>query len=101
MTYNEAPENLVEIHLSLDCSCYIPEVGKDGTIRFVEAYPAGDSSIDLPKVKVPSEVVDSQDKLTEYLRSKQEAGYEFVLLDEVNIWDANPENARAGKFRFA
>ena len=62
----------------------------------------GDSSIDLPKVKVPSEVVGSQDKLTEYLRSKQESGYEFVFLDEVNVWEADPEaGVRAGKFRFA
>ena len=43
----------------------------------------------------------SQDKLTEYLRSKQEFGYEFVSLDEVNIWEADPEDVRGGKFRFA
>ena len=101
MTYNEAPDNLVESDLCLDCSCYIPEVGPDGSIRFVKAYPAGDSSIDLPKVKVPSEVVGSQDKLTEYLRSKQESGYEFVSLDEVNIWEADPQDVRGGKFCFA
>ena len=101
MTYNEAPKNLVEIHLCLDCFCYIPKVGPDGCIQFVKAYPAGDSSIDLPKVKVPSEVVGSQDKLAEYLRSKQEFGYEFVSLDEVNIWEADPEDVRGGKFRFA
>ena len=102
MTYNEAPENLVEIHLCLECFCYIPKVGPDGCIRFVKAYPAGDRFIDLPKVKVPSEVVGSQDKLTEYLRSKQESGYEFVSLDEVNIWEADPEaGVRGGKFRFA
>ena len=101
MTYNEAPENLVEIHLCLDCFCYIPEVGQDGSIRFVKAYPAGDSSIDLPKVKVPSEVVGSQEKLSEYLLSKQEGGYEFVSLDGVNIWEADPEDVRGGKFRFA
>ena len=101
MTYNEAPENLVEIHLSLDCFCYIPEVGQDGSIRFVKAYPAGDSSIDLAKVKVPSEVVGSQDKLTDYLLSKQEGGNEFVSFDEVNIWDADLDDLRGGKFRFA
>ena len=85
MTYNEVPENLVEIHLCLECFCYIPKVGPDGCIQFVKAYPAWDSFIDLPKVKVPSEVVGSQDKLTEYLRSMQEGAYEFVSLDEVNI----------------
>ena len=60
-----------------------------------------ESSIDLPQVKVPSEVVGSQDKLTEYLLSKQEFEYKFVALDEVNIWEADPENVRGGKFRFA
>jgi hypothetical protein len=100
MTYNEAPENLVEIHLFLDCFCYIPEVGPDGMIRFTKAYPARDSSMDFPKVKVPSEVVGSKYELTEYLRSKQEGGYEFVSLEDVNIWEDNIENPRGGKFRF-
>ena len=101
MTYNEAPDNLIEVDLCLDCSCYIPKVGPDGCIQFVKAYPVGDSSIVLPKVKVPSEVVGSQDKLTEYLRSRQELGYEFVSLDEVNIWEAEPEDVRGEKFHFA
>ena len=88
--YNESPENLVEINLWIDCFCYIPQVGQDGIIRFIRAYPAGDSSINLSKVKVPSEVVGCQEKLTDYLRYLQQ-DYDFVDLDEINIWDEDAE----------
>ena len=88
MNYNESSENLIEIDLMVDCTCSIPLVGEDGTLRFVTAYPAGDSFIRLENLKVPKDVVASQEELTQYLAFKQEQfSNEFVELTEPNIWD--------------
>lgn len=88
MNYNESSENLIEIDLMVDCTCSIPLVGEDGTLRFVTAYPAGDSFIQLENLKVPKDVVASQEELTQYLAFKQEqCSKEFVALTEPNIWD--------------
>lgn len=97
--YNESPDNLVEVNINLDCFCYIPQVGKDGTIAFAKVLPSGDISMDLVKLKVPSEALVSQEALSDYFSQKQE-GYEFVSFDDINVWDADSSNARGGKFRF-
>ena len=101
MNYNESSENLIEIDLMVDCTCSIPLVGEDGTLRFVTAYPAGDSVIDF-KVLVPSEVVKTKDALTDYLHSRQESsGSEFVSLHHANIWIADPDYEHGGQFAFS
>jgi len=90
MTYNESPENLVEVNINLDCSCSIPCVGRDGMIGFRRAYPAGDSFLELRKIKVPKEVVVSQEELSKYLSCKQEEwAEEFVRLTNPNIWEGD------------
>ena len=99
--YNESPENLVEVDIVLDCSCSIPRVGEDGTIEFVTAYPAGDSFLELTKVKVPKEAAVSMKTLSGYLCYKQqEWSEEFVRLTNPNIWDNDEQNEDGGAFRF-
>ena len=99
--YNESPDNLVEVDIILDCYCYIPEVGQDGSIRFVKAYPAGDSSLELTKVKVPKAAVVSQETLYGFLCYKQQEFFsEFVSLSHPNIWDKDDSNPNGGSFRF-
>ena len=99
--YNESQDNLVEVDILLDCSCSIPTVGEDGTIEFSKAYPAGDSCLQLTKVKVPKEAVVSQKTLSEYFCYKQqEWSNEYVSLTNPNIWDNDDQNEDGGAFRF-
>ena len=100
--YNESQDNLVEVDIILDCSCCIPKVGEDGTIEFGTAYPAGDSFLELNKVKVPKEAVVSQKALSKYFTYKQEEwAEEFVRLTNPNIWDKDDNDQNGGSFRFA
>ena len=99
--FNESKDNLVEVDILIDCSCEIPEVGKDGTIVFRTAYPAGDSFLELRKVKVPKEAVVSKKALRQYFAEKQEANAsEFVYLDNPNIFDHDEAHEFGGAFRF-
>ena len=99
--YNESPDNLVEVHLNLDCYCLIPTIGEDGTIGFRTVYPAGDSFLELTKVMVPKEAVVSQKALQKYLQFKQEDECaDFVHLNNPNIWDADDQHEDGGAFRF-
>lgn len=99
--YNESKENLVEVDIDIDVKCSIPQVGKDGTIKFQTAYPAGDSFLSLRKVKVPKEAVVSQEALRKYFAYKQEAACEeFVHLTDPNIWDEDDKHEYGGAFRF-
>ncbi len=99
--YNESSDNLVEVNLILDCSCSIPTVGEDGTIKFATVYPAGDSFIELTKVKVPKEAVVSQETLEDYFFYKREAcSAKFVSLSNPNIWDNDDKHEDGGAFRF-
>ena len=99
--YNESPENLVEVNLTLDCSCSVPTVGENGTIEFRTAYPTGDSFLTLNNVKVPKAAVVSQKTLSGYLCYKQQEWCEeFVRLQDPNIWDKDDNHEDGGSFRF-
>lgn len=101
ISYNEEPDNLVEVNITLECYCQVPTVKEDGTIGFRKAYPTGDFILTLNKIKVPKEAVVSQRELNQYLSYKhQECSEDFVTLCDVNIWDRDDQHEDGGTFRF-
>ena len=98
---NLSNDDLVQVHLSIDCECYVPGVDANGMLAFHKAYPAGDSSVDF-KCFVPAAATASRQALLEYIWAKRDsAGAEFVNLDSANIWIPDPDNASEGRFAFS
>lgn len=101
--YNEDPENLVEVDIVIsDISCYVPCVNEeDRTIDFRSVNPGSTYLYELNKVRVPKEAITSRSSLNDYLGYKwYEGQYDIIDTGSADIWDKDPTDPYAGKFRF-
>ena len=101
MTKDHSQDGFVQVHLHLDCECYVPTVGSDGMLAFRTAFPTGDRFVDF-KVWVPEEVTKTKTALIDYVRQRQESNAaEFVSLDNADIWIPDSDDATDGRFAFS
>ena len=101
MTKDHSQDGFVQVHLHLDCDCYVPTVDADGMLAFRTAFPTGDRFVDF-KVWVPEEVTKTKTALIDYVRQCQESSAaEFVSLDNADIWVEEPDHEDGGHFAFS
>jgi len=104
MTYNiqdftiKNPNDLVEVNLSWDVRANIPYADEEGRLRFQNEQITPDAAELI--VKLPKEVVDDKEKLTDYLHNLHESYGDLPSYTNINIWDEDKEHPTGGTFRF-